>query len=237
MNENTFTVYKHTSPSGKVYIGITSVDVKDRWMSGHGYRHNSYFENAIKKYGWNNIKHEILLTELSKDEAENAEIELIKQFNSNDRKYGYNIESGGNSQGRMSEETKDKIRKSRTGRKASLETRMKISNNSKRENLSQETLLKMSSAKKGRKLSESTRKKISNARMGHIVSEETRNKISIANKGKIDARRISVICVETGKIYHSMYEVELSGITTRSKVAEVCKGKRKTAGGYHWEYA
>ena len=49
MSENTFTVYKHTTPSGKVYIGITSVDVKDRWMSGHGYRHNSYFENAIKK--------------------------------------------------------------------------------------------------------------------------------------------------------------------------------------------
>ena len=114
---------------------------------------------------------------------------------------------------------------------------MKISNNSKRENLSQETLLKMSSAKKGRKLSESTRKKISNARMGHIVSEETRNKISIANKGKIDARRIPVICVETGKVYNSMYEVELSGITTRSKVAEACKRKRKTAGGYHWEYA
>ena len=108
MSKNTFTVYKHTTPSGRVYIGITSVDVKDRWMSGHGYRHNSYFENAIKKYGWNNIKHEILLTELSKDEAENAEIELIKQFNSNNRKYGYNIESGGNSQGRMSEETKDK---------------------------------------------------------------------------------------------------------------------------------
>ena len=237
MSENTFTVYKHTTPSGKVYIGITSVDVKDRWMSGHGYRHNSYFENAIKKYGWNNIKHEILLTELSKDEAENAEIELIKQFNSNDRKYGYNIESGGNSQGRMSEETKDKIRKSRTGRKASLETRMKISNNSKRENLSQETLLKMSIAKKGRKLSESKKKKISNAGIGRIVSEETRNKISIANKGRIDPRRIPVICVETGKIYHSMYEVELSGIATRSKVAEVCKGKRKTAGGYHWKYA
>lgn len=43
-----FTVYKHTSPSNKVYIGITSQSVIKRWGSGHGYRHNEYFFRAIK---------------------------------------------------------------------------------------------------------------------------------------------------------------------------------------------
>ena len=56
-------LYRHTSPSGKVYIGITR-DVNIRW-SNKGYRYltyNSIFGKAILKYGWDNIKHEILFT-------------------------------------------------------------------------------------------------------------------------------------------------------------------------------
>lgn len=34
---NKWTVYRHTSPSGKVYIGITSQNVERRWNSGKGY--------------------------------------------------------------------------------------------------------------------------------------------------------------------------------------------------------
>ena len=34
MNEN-YKLYKHTSPSGKVYIGITCQEVEDRWRRGN----------------------------------------------------------------------------------------------------------------------------------------------------------------------------------------------------------
>ena len=55
-----YVVYKHTSPSGKVYIGITGQDIHRRWRNnGEGYR-GQLFYNAIKKYGWENISHEIL---------------------------------------------------------------------------------------------------------------------------------------------------------------------------------
>ena len=47
-------MYKHTTPNGKVYIGITSQLSEKRWLSGHGYK-GTYFGNAIKKYGWKNI--------------------------------------------------------------------------------------------------------------------------------------------------------------------------------------
>ena len=47
-------VYRHTSPSGKVYIGITSRTTKKRWAYGYGYKNSTMFESAIKKYGWNN---------------------------------------------------------------------------------------------------------------------------------------------------------------------------------------
>ena len=64
-----YIVYKHTSPSGKVYIGITGRTVKERWgKNGNGYKYCPYFYRAIKKYGWDNIKHEILYEGLTEDE-------------------------------------------------------------------------------------------------------------------------------------------------------------------------
>ena len=43
-----YSVYKHTSPSGKVYIGITGGDVNIRWMRGYGKQ--TIFGKAIRKY-------------------------------------------------------------------------------------------------------------------------------------------------------------------------------------------
>jgi hypothetical protein len=57
-------LYRHTSPSGKVYIGITFKTANKRWNNGRGYSNCTYFYNAILKYGWDNIKHEILFTDL-----------------------------------------------------------------------------------------------------------------------------------------------------------------------------
>ena len=88
-----YSVYKHTSPSGKVYIGITSMDPKARWKAG--YKSCVAFYNAIQKYGWKNIKSEVLFTGLTKEDACAKEIELIAQFNSTNPKYGYNISKGG----------------------------------------------------------------------------------------------------------------------------------------------
>ena len=62
-------VYKHTAPNGKVYIGITGFDPKYRWLNGRGYSMQSVFFNAIVKYGWINFKHEILFTDLTKEDA------------------------------------------------------------------------------------------------------------------------------------------------------------------------
>ena len=62
-----YSVYKHTSPNGKVYIGITSRKPEQRWSNGYGYVKNKHFTHAINKYGWENIKHEILFSNLTKE--------------------------------------------------------------------------------------------------------------------------------------------------------------------------
>lgn len=97
-------VYKHTFPNGKVYIGITSLKPEYRWNNGKGYlkktKDDKYDQPliayAINKYGWDNIEHEILFKGLSKKAAELKEIELISQYKSDNREFGYNLEKGGN---------------------------------------------------------------------------------------------------------------------------------------------
>lgn len=113
-----YTIYCHTNKSnGKKYVGVTSQPIKKRWNNGEGYQHSTYFYNAIKKYGWDNFEHEILCENLPKETAEKLEKDYIALFKTTDSKYGYNIESGGNSLKTLSETTKQKISIANKGRK------------------------------------------------------------------------------------------------------------------------
>ena len=95
--ERNYKVYKHTSPSNKVYIGITGVDPVIRWGNGKKYTENEHFTNAINKYGWDNFKHEILFDNLTKEEAELMEQFYIALYDSTNREKGYNKSTGGKS--------------------------------------------------------------------------------------------------------------------------------------------
>lgn len=95
-NEKTYLVYMHISPNNKRYIGITShSNPKRRWKGGYGYHNNEYFYRAIKKYGWDNFQHEIIASNLSKDDACKMEIDLIEKYHTRQPKFGYNYSSGG----------------------------------------------------------------------------------------------------------------------------------------------
>lgn len=124
---NDYKVYKHTTPNGKVYIGITSRKPEYRWNDGKGYKNNKHFDNAIKKYGWDNIKHEILYDGLEETQAKLMEISLIHYYKSNDPEYGYNITAGGDGVlgYKLSEEAKKKISISNSTRKISDESKEK----------------------------------------------------------------------------------------------------------------
>lgn len=113
INNDSYCVYIHTFPNGKVYVGITGDPPHRRWKSnGYGYHSQKLIYNAIKKYGWDNIEHEIVASNLTKDEACNFEIILIRAFNSTDHRFGYNIDNGGFSNGKHSSETVLKISES-----------------------------------------------------------------------------------------------------------------------------
>lgn len=91
-----YTVYKHTTPSGKVYVGITKQNPKKRWQNGNGYKKNEYFYRAILKYGWKNIEHEIICqAPMSAAQAGAVEKSFIALYDSTNPDKGYNHSIGG----------------------------------------------------------------------------------------------------------------------------------------------
>lgn len=173
-----YSVYKHTAPNGKIYIGITSQQPTKRWGNGFNYHNQKYFYSAIEKYGWSNIKHEVLFSALTKEDAELKEIELISLYKSNNREYGYNIDNGGKSKGRCSEETKKLISATQKGRIQTQATIQKRIKSRKGYRHSAETISKISSSNKGKKISFEQIETIRTCRTGTKLSEDTKTKIS-----------------------------------------------------------
>lgn len=227
-----YTVYMHTTPNGKVYIGITSRELHKRWKRGEGYKDQAFY-NAILKYGWENIKHDVLAENISLEEANQMEIALIKQYKSNNKRYGYNVASGGEgSPGfKHTDEAKDKISKAHKGKHKSEKHKEKLRIANTGKHLSEETKKKLSESHKGRKLNQNQRETLMKYNVNKVLSEETRAKISQNSKSKR-----KVICIETGQVFTSVKEASFwLGMTPNAVSNAVC-GYVDRAGGYHWKY-
>lgn len=122
-----YKVYMHTFPNGKRYIGITKQELNARFDNGNGYKNNP-MKRAIKKYKWENVKHDLLFDNLTKEQAELKEIELIDFYNTTNIEFGYNLSKGGKSSSgcKFSEETKKKMSNWHKGKILSNETKQKI---------------------------------------------------------------------------------------------------------------
>lgn len=188
-NENNYTVYMHKNKiNGKVYIGITKQKINSRWRKGKGYK-ECKFRNAIDKYGWDNFEHIILFEHLSKESACNKEMELIKKYNSNDRNFGYNVSTGGDSGAigthrKMSDEHKEKDRIVHLGEKNGMYGRKGTKHPSYGKHLSDETKRKMSEKlkghipwNKGKKLTEEHKLKVSIATKKAMQRPEVQEKL------------------------------------------------------------
>lgn len=88
-----YCVYEHVFPNGKKYIGI-SKDPELRWMkNGRGYANQQKMFRAINKYGWENIQHNIIIDDISEQQAKQLEMYLIKSLDTIEN--GYNTTIGG----------------------------------------------------------------------------------------------------------------------------------------------
>lgn len=182
--------YLHIFPNEKIYVGTTQQDkVEYRWGSnGGGYKGQSLIWNAIQKYGWENIKHRVIVCETPEKMWE-KEKELIKEYDTTNPEHGYNCSTGGEytmTGFHHTDKTKIKMSESHKDRPLSEEHRRKISESLKGRTLTEEHRRNIGDAGKGRHHTEEVKRKISESHKGKKnppITEETRKKLSDANKG------------------------------------------------------
>ena len=86
-----YTIYKHTFPNGKVYIGCTAVRPEFRYgTGGKGYFDCVKMREAIQKYGWSNVEHEVLATTCDREQAVALELSYIDEYQATNPSRGYN---------------------------------------------------------------------------------------------------------------------------------------------------
>jgi group I intron endonuclease len=231
-------LYKHTSPSGKVYIGI-SKNVNIRW-SGNGCRYliyNSIFGKAILKYGWNNIKHEVLISGLSRDKANELEIKFIRYYKS--LGISYNITDGGEGTTNriLSEETKAKMRASARGwSREAIEASIAAR---KGTNYYKESIQKAHNAWRGSHHSEATKRKLSNMAKGRDMSKAIEaNRRAIYDRGKGKRKPIIQYDLDGNALreFPSATDAMLFLNKNSKSISNCLAGRSSSAFGYKWKY-
>ena len=272
---NNISIYRHIFPNGKVYIGQTCRKPEYRWNNGRGYKNSPFIFNAINKYGWDNIEHQILFSNLDQLNADIIEEDLIYYYKQIGK--SYNLANGGsvNRGWKMSDEAKEKLRILSTGRTHSDEAKEKIrlsklgeKNPSYGKSPSKETREKISKAMKGKgtkrvkqidpesgevvKIWDSQIEvcefykgnhglisdaiKRNSLTKGYYWKFEDDNTPLIKKKNPFnkEVEQIDKNTLEVIKVWDSLSEVERQLNIPTGNISKVCKGKRKTAGGFIW---
>ncbi len=222
-----FCVYVHINKiNGKKYVGVTSQDPEKRWNNGKGYtKRQPHMYNAIQKWGWENFEHQILISDISVEDASFIEQMLIVEWNLQDPEYGYNAQSGGLTYATLSDEIKEKIGKAHKGRKLTEEHKRKLSEAKKNKPLSEkqlEVIDRMKYSNKGRERTEEHKQKIREALKGKKFSEEHKQNISKAKKGQFSEKQQAALAMVSENNKGRKHTEE-----AKSKISAGNKGKLK----------
>ena len=197
--------------NGKQYVGQTIRTPKERFDE-HCRRDTTYIGKAIAKYGRENFKIEVVDSSLLIDDLNEKETYWIKRCNTL-KPNGYNLCYGGNNT---------------FGYKHKLESRLKMSKTKK--------LKKSALGEKnhfyGKNHTEETREKMKEA------WASGRRKLTEEHKRKMIAARQTrkVRNLTTGEVFDSILEAANKYDIKPTHITRVCRGRRKSTGGFEWEY-
>ena len=263
MSKNTYCIYKHTNKiNGKVYIGQTCQKPEHRWGSeGQFYTERQpAIHAAIQKYGWDNFEHEILNEGLTQDEANRQEKYWVKYFSANDPLYGYNLTGGGDNRGEVSMETRKKLSDNRKKYLAEHPEVLKQMNEAslkatRKAVICLENGIIYESAQEAQRQTGLDFRNLSRCCHHEIYTvsnlhwefyEEKYNdpkkcqlrieEIEKLKKKTSGTNKKKVLCIETNEIFESATEAAHSKGISFGNICAVCRGDRKTTGGYHWKY-
>ena len=175
-------IYKITSPSKRIYIGQSiSIDIRmNQYKQGYNCRRQLRLYASLLKYGFS--EHIFEVVEECIEEELNIRERHWQDFYDVLGEMGLNcrLQSTYDKSGKLSEDTKRRISRTKTGVEHSAESIEKM----RGREVSEETRRKQRDAKLGRKLSQEVVNKIAEANRGSKRSEESRVKMSEAQKGK-----------------------------------------------------
>jgi group I intron endonuclease len=172
--------------SNRSYIGLTTNPLS-RWRN-HKLKTSgcTRIRNAIQKYGANEFDISVIDECATLQQANVLETNYIIEYNSVNN--GFNLQSGG-ANPPLSEETKEKISRSKMGDRNSFfgkhhsdETKKVLSQRI----VSEQTRKKISSGRTGLHMSAETKQKISNTQKGRPKSAEHKAKISAGVKKSLE---------------------------------------------------
>ena len=211
-----YSIYKITcTTNGKVYIGQTSGSVKVRFQQHLQKDSNCIkLKRAIKKYGKENfIVEEIDITE-NKGKALQKEADYIKQYKSNNIRYGYNILAHGHSTYSTRKvyciETKEIFETVQLAAKSIGVCPSFMANACKGDRPTVKGL--------------------------HFTYLDKDNNPIMDKVRFIKPHGTKVRCIETGEVFNSVAEAARHIGRTDMTIFQCLKGKALRAGGYHWEY-
>ena len=226
------------------YIG-SAVNIKCRFRSHvrdlEKGLHQRYLQNAWNKHGQSSFQF-LELEYCEKDKLIEREQYWINHFKSFDRKNGYNIAPiAGNCLGvKHSNETRDKFRQVKIGKTLSEEHKEKIRITMTGRKRPKEFCEKLSRATKGKRkksLSEETKQKMRLAHLGIPVSEETRQKISEAQKGSNNSMYGKKVSDETKEKISKALKGNNRSNETKGKISKALKGNNWNVGRKHSDIA
>lgn len=256
-----YKVYKYTSPSNKVYIGITSKTQSIRaGKNGIGYQHCTAFWRAIVKYGWDNFKYEELATQLDEETAKELEKYYIKLYNSTDSNYGYNISHGGDgysiydkeeilnlwNEGKSVKEIiniincdKSVVQTTLTNANVPITERIKRGQNTSEQEEVEKEILRLWN--EGKAIYEICNKlQLKDNTVSYYLSK---NKIDGKERikrssGQYHIQEVYQYTKDYNFInkYTSIAEAEKKTGVSHTNIIANCKGRRKSAGGFIWSY-
>lgn len=165
-----YCIYKITNlVNGKTYIGQHKYKTLNDNYMGSG----TLLYKAKKKYGIENFKKEIILSDIDNIELANDYEQFYILWNRALGKAEYNLAKGGNGSSgvhyHLSEETKRKMSKAKKGHIAWNKGKTSVNGQQKgkkHKSFSEETKIKMSKAQKGKTKSEEHKRNIGKAMMG-----------------------------------------------------------------------
>ena len=194
-------IYKATSPSGKVYVGKTISELTIR-IKKHNYNaiaqnRQWLFSKAIRKYGIENIKFEIIETVYGNALTNIRETFWIRQNQSNDRNFGYNLTGGGEGRSWLNEESEINrvanitlaLNKPETKLKLSVSTTANWNKEEYRNNVTEKTKATRGTIESRQKTSDASRKWYDEGDGRAIMSAAVKKRYSNPTVGKLQSKK------------------------------------------------